>query len=82
MEPQVSRAESVGRVHLPDVRTEPMDGLRAKLLRKIVREDEKLTSKSKVDLAPLPRCHSALKSHLQRVNHRVALYKRADKSIL
>ena len=45
-------------------------------------EDETLTSKSKVDLAGLPPCHSALKSYLQRVNHRVTLYKRADESIL
>ena len=59
-----------------------MDGLRAKHSHKIVGEDEKLTSKSKVNLTPLPRCHSALKPHLQRVKHRVALYKRADESIL
>ena len=62
-------------------RKSSMDGLRGKLLRKIV-ESEKLTSKSKVDLARLPPCHSALKPHLQRVNHRVALYMRADESIL
>ena len=59
-----------------------MDGLRAKLLRKIVGEDKKLTSKSKVDLARLPPCHSALKPRLQRVNNRVALYNHADESIL
>jgi len=45
-------------------------------------EDETLTSKPKVDLARLPPCHPALKPHLQRVNHRVVLYKRADESIL
>ena len=39
----------------------------ANLLRKIVGEDEKLTSKSKVDLARLAPCHSALKPHLQRI---------------
>ena len=59
-----------------------MDGLRTKPLRKIVGEDEKLTSKPMVDLARLPPCHPALKPHLQRVNHRVALYKRAGESIL
>ena len=37
--------------------------------------DDKLTSKSKVDLARLPPCYSTLKPHIQRVNHRVALYK-------
>ena len=59
-----------------------MDGLRAKPLRKIVGEDEKLISKLKIDLARLPPFHTALKPHLQRMNHRVALYKRADESIL
>ncbi|KAK2189621.1 hypothetical protein NP493_101g08000 [Ridgeia piscesae] len=59
-----------------------VDGFRAKLLRKIVVEDEKLTSKSKIDLVRLPPCHSALKPHLQRLNHHVALNKRADESIL
>jgi len=51
-------------------------------MHKIMGEDEKLTSKSKIDLARLPPCHSVLKPHIQRVNHRVALYKRADESIL
>ena len=63
-------------------RESSMDGLRAKQLRKIVVQNEKLTSKSKIDLARLPPCHSALKSHLQGWNHRVALYKRADESML
>ncbi|KAK2168989.1 hypothetical protein NP493_1209g00022 [Ridgeia piscesae] len=63
-------------------RESSMDGLRAKLLRKIVVEDEKLTSKSKIDLVRLPPCHSALKPHLQRLNHHVALYKHADEAIL
>ena len=45
-------------------RESSMDSLRAKLLRKIVVEDEKLASKSKVDLACLPPCHSVLKPHL------------------
>ena len=52
-----------------------------KLLCKIVGEDKKLTSKSKVDLARLPPCNSALRPHIQRVNHRVCLYKRADNLI-
>ena len=56
-------------------------GLRAKPLRK-TGKDEKLTSKYKVDLARLSPCHSALKPHLQWVDHRVALSKRADESIL
>ena len=48
----------------------------------IVGEDEKLASKSKIDLVRLPPFQSALKPHLQPLNHRVALYKRADESIL
>ena len=47
---------------LPDVRTEPrvFDGRsNAKLLRKMLGEDEKLTSKSKVNLARLPPCYCA-----------------------
>ena len=59
-----------------------VDVVRAKLLRKMVGENEKLTSKSKVDLARLPPCHSALKQHVQRVNHHMCLYKRADIPIL
>ena len=55
-----------------------VDGARVKLLRKMVGDGEKLTSKSKVDLGRLPPCYSALKPHIQRVNHRVALYKRAQ----
>ena len=42
-------------------RESSMDGLRTKPLHKIVGEDEKLTSKPKVDLARLPPCHPALK---------------------
>ena len=58
-----------------------MDGLRAKLLQ-LVGEDEKLNSKSKANLVRLPPCHSTLKPHLQRVDHRVALCKRAEEAIL
>uniref|UniRef100_UPI00358F4B42 putative helicase MOV-10 n=1 Tax=Myxine glutinosa TaxID=7769 RepID=UPI00358F4B42 len=56
-----------------------VDVIRTKLLWEMVGEDNKLTSKSKVELAHLPPCHSALKPHVQRVNHRVALFKRAHK---
>ncbi|KAK1891029.1 Arginine--tRNA ligase [Dissostichus eleginoides] len=62
-------------------RESSVDVVRAKLLRKMVGQDDKLTAKSKVDLARLPPC-DALKPHVQRVNHRVALYKGADESIL
>ena len=59
-----------------------VDVVRTKLLRKMVGEDDNLTSRSKVDLARLPPCQSALKPHIQRVNHRAALYKRANEAIL
>ena len=63
-------------------RESSLDVIRTKLLRKMVGEDEKLTSRSKVDLARLPPCQSALKQHIQRMNHRAALYKRANEAIL
>ena len=55
------------------------------MLCKMVGEDERLTSKSKIDLGRLPPwspCYSALKPNIQRVNHRVALYKRAAQAII
>ena len=48
----------------------------------MVGDGEKLTSKSKVDLGRLPPCYSALKPHVQSVNHCVALYKRAHQAIV
>jgi hypothetical protein len=44
----------------------------------MVDENEKFTSKSKVDLARLPPCQSTLTPHAQHVNHRLCLYKRAN----
>ena len=46
---------------------------RTKLVRKMVGDNEELTSKSKADLARLPPCQSALTPHVQRVNHRLSL---------
>ena len=63
-------------------RESSVDIVRVKLLQKMVGKDKKLTSKSKVDLGRLPPCHFALQPHIQRVNHRVALYKRANENIL
>ena len=55
----------------------------------MVGDNEELTSKSKVDLARLPPCQSALTPHVQRVNHRLCLclyrlclYKHANVAIL
>ena len=61
----ISRAEVVRRVHLlmyGHNSVSSMDGLRAKLLRKIVVQDKKLASKSKIDPGSpfyLPFCFEA-----------------------
>lgn len=55
--------------------------VRSLMLKKMVGEDARLTSKSKVDLSRLPPCKDNLIPHVQRVNHRLACYKRADKAI-
>lgn len=52
--------------------------VRAKMLRKMVGEDNKLTAKSRVDLARIPPCQDSLVPHVQRVNYRVACYKHAN----
>ena len=51
------------------------------MLKKMVGEDKQLTTKSKVDLARLPPCRDNLVPHIGRVNHRLAIYKQADKPI-
>ena len=51
--------------------------VRSKMLRKMVGDDDKLNAKSKVDLTRLPPCRDNLVPHVQRVNHRLAHYKRA-----
>ena len=63
-------------------RESSVNAIRLKMLRKMVGEDERLTSKSKIDLGRLPPCYSALKAHIQCVNHRVELYKRAAQAII
>lgn len=55
--------------------------VRSKMLKKIVGEDETLSSKSRVDFARLPPCQDSLIPHIQRVNYRVACYKRAAEPI-
>ena len=63
-------------------RESSVDAIRLKMLRRMVGEDERLTSKSRIDLGRLPPCYSTLKPPIQRVNHRVALYKRAAQAII
>ncbi|XP_063047331.1 uncharacterized protein LOC134441069 [Engraulis encrasicolus] len=56
--------------------------VRVKMLQQMVGDDEKLTIKSKVDLSRIPPCQDSLIPHIQRVNHRVACYKRAYDAII
>ena len=58
-----------------------VDLVRSKMLRKMVGEDEALSSRSRVDFARMPPCQDALIPHIQRVNYRVASYKRAAEPI-
>ena len=62
-------------------REKSIDMVRSIMLKKMVGEDEKLTTKSKVDLSRLPPCRDNLVPHINRVNHRLATYKQADKPI-
>ena len=59
-------------------REKSVDSVRCKMLQKMVGENTKLTSKSKVDFSKLPPCLDNLLPHCYRVNHRLSIYKRAD----
>lgn len=65
-----------------EARTTSVDAVRAKMLRNMVGADKVLDSKSKVDLERLPPPKVCLIPHVQRVNYRVACYKRADEAII
>ena len=56
------------------VREKSIDSVRSTMLKKMVGEDEKLTTKSKIDLSRLPPCRNNLLPHINRVNHRLAAY--------
>ena len=58
-----------------------MNLVRGKMMHKMVGQNEKLTSKSKVDLARIPPCLNSLKPHIERVNYRVACLKKAHTPI-
>ena len=58
-----------------------VDAVRAKMLQKMVGVDRALDASSKVDLERLPPPKVCLVPHVQRVNYRVACYKRADQAI-
>ncbi len=62
-------------------REKSINAVRSIMLKKMVGEDDELTMKSKVDLSRLPPCRDNLIPHIDRVNHRVANFKRADQPI-
>lgn len=51
--------------------------VRSKMIKSMVGENEVISHKSKVDLSRIPPCQDSLIPHLQRVNYRVAGYRRA-----
>ena len=58
-----------------------LNTVRSLMLKKVVREYVRLTAKSKVNLSRLPPCRDNLAPHIQRLNHCLACYKRADQAI-
>ena len=62
-------------------REKSVNNVRSIMLKKMIGEDETLTTRSKVDLSRLPPCRDNLVPHINRVNHRLAIYKRAAKPI-
>ena len=59
-----------------------LNTVRSLILKKMVGEDARRTAKSKVDLSRLPPCRDNLVPHIQRVNHRLACYKRVGQAIV
>ena len=62
------------------VREQSVNKVRLVMLKKMVGEDDTINAKSKVDFVRLPPCQNALIPHIQRVNYRVACYKRAHEA--
>ncbi|CAH1773854.1 unnamed protein product [Owenia fusiformis] len=60
-------------------RERSVNAVRSLMLTKMVGDDQCLTTKSNVDLSRLPPCRDNLIPHIGRVNHRIAIYKRAGK---
>lgn len=63
-------------------REKSLNVVRSLMLNKMVGQNAELSSKSKDDLSRLPPCHSNLIPHIQRVNHRLANYKRSHLAIV
>ena len=58
-----------------------MNSVRSIMLKKMVGENEELSMRSKIDLSRLPPCQDNLVPHIDRVNYRIANYKRAHQAI-
>ena len=59
------------------LRETSVNKVRGMMLKDMVGENEVISCKSKVDLSLIPPCQDSLIPHLQRVNYRVAAYRRA-----
>ena len=55
-----------------------VNSVRSIMLKKMVGEDTKLTTKSKVDFSKLPPCRDNLLPHIYRVIHKLWTYKGGD----
>lgn len=63
-------------------RVHSIDRVRAVMLQKMVGANNNLSASSKVDLSKLPQCLSSLEPHMQRVNYRLAQWKRSHENIV
>ena len=63
-------------------RKKSVNTVRSIMLRKMIGENEELTTKSTVDLSRRPPCRDSLVPRIARVNYRLANYKRAHKAIV
>ena len=62
----------------PHSKLKDVNEVRAVMLKAMVKEKiEGIIIKGKVDLTRMPPCLSSLRPHIQRVNYRAALWKRA-----
>ena len=59
----------------------PVIAVRTIMLKQMIRDDETLHFKSRIDLSRLPTCKDSLVPHIYHVNHRIAHYKRASNAI-
>ena len=58
-------------------RYDSVNKVQSSMLKKMVGESDNLSKNSQIDLSKIPPCQDSLIPHVQRVNHRLAGYKRA-----